>query len=183
MRLVQRSSITFQSGRRVAMSKVYTPNQLVSALPPTCLKVWQWMLGWQSLPSIIVYVNQYAKALNLTVEEVELAIETLVRANLISVSNVDSNWVVTLNAEQVQRYFDTDLKKVVASSGIKLADEVTWNREKSQQNEKEEGFGRFSTEDLKRMVLRLQAELNEREQVDKIVRSPSKNDLSSDLPF
>ena len=113
----------------------------------------------------------------------ELAIETLVRTNLISVSNVDGNWVVTLNAEQVQRYFETDLKKVVASSGIKLADEVTWNREKSQQNEKEEGFGRFSTEDLKRMVLRLQAELNEREQVDKIVRSPSNNDLSSDLPF
>lgn len=160
--------------------RIYAASQLIAALPPTALKVLMWMLGWQNQPTITIYVHQYSRALKISEEEVEVAIQTLIDKNLISVSNVDNKWRAELNAEQFKKYYDVPIQKVIDSDGIKLSEKVTWNVQDEPFLEKALE-GEMSEQQLQSMILRLQAQLNEKKQVRSMVRSASVNE--TDLPF
>ena len=164
--------------------RIYPSSQLVVALDAKCLKVAMWILGWSSQGSVKYYARQYAKACKMTEQEVELCIQTLVNCKLIDVSLVDQTWMLTPNPEQFQKYYEIPMSKVLEGNGIPMAKEVTWN--KVDTNTKSNDVDDMSDDEMKRMILMLQAKLNEKQQVKKVVVSASKNeteDVIDNLPF
>lgn len=163
--------------------RIYPSSQLVVALDSKTLKVAMWILGWSSQGSVKYYPKQFAKACKMTEQDVELCIQTLVNCKLIDVSLVDQTWMLTPNAEQFQKYYEIPMSKVLEGNGIPIAKEVTWNKEEKKQSN---GINDMSDDEMKRMIIMLQARLNEKEQVNKVVVSASKNeteDVIDDLPF
>ena len=155
--------------------RIYPSSQLVCALDARVLKVLMWILGWQSQGSIKYYPKQFAKACKMTEDEVDLCIQTLIDIKLLDVSRIDQTWMLTPNAERFQKYFDVPISKVIESDGIPMAKEVTWNVEE----EPKQDIADMSEQEITAMILRLQAQLNEKQQVKKLV----KNNEPDDLPF
>ena len=155
--------------------RIYPSSQLVCALDARVLKVLMWILGWQSQGSIKYYPKQYAKACKMTEDEVDLCIQTLIDIKLLDVSRIDQTWMLTPNGERFQKYFDVPISKVIESDGIPMAKEVTWNVEEEPKQE----IADMSEQEITAMILRLQAQLNEKQQVKKLV----KNNEPDDLPW
>ena len=155
--------------------RIYPSSQLVCALDARVLQVLMWILGWQSQGSIKYYPKQFAKACKMTEDEVDLCIQTLIDIKLLDVSRIDQTWMLTPNAERFQKYFDVPISKVIESDGIPMAKEVTWNVEE----EPKQDIADMSEQEITAMILRLQAQLNEKQQVKKLV----KNNEPDDLPF
>lgn len=163
--------------------RIYPSSQLVVALDSKTLKVAMWILGWSSQGSVKYYPKQFAKACKMEEKDVELCIQTLVNCKLIDVSLVDQTWMLTPNAEQFQKYYEVPMSKVIEGNGIPMAKDVTWNKEEKKQSN---DINDMSDDEMKRMIIMLQARLNEKEQVKKVVVSASKNkteDVIDDLPW
>lgn len=163
--------------------KIYPSSQLVVALDPKVLKCYLWILAWQSQVNIKYYPKQFSKAVKMTVEEVEKCIQSLEDAKLIDISYVDQTWVITPNAEQAQKYYEVPLAKVLEGKGIPMAEKVTWNvlESESQQDEK---VADMNEQQLQAMILRLQAQLAEKQEVSKMVKQMSEPAIEyNDLPF
>lgn len=153
--------------------RIYPATQCICALPPIALKVYMYLLGWQSQETIKLYVKQIAKSCKLTEGEVELAIQTLEDVKLIDICKIDQLFCATINAEQAQKYYKIPISKIIESDGIKMATEVKWNVE-------EENSDDMSEQQLQSMILKLQAQLNEKRQVKKLIKT---NDVVDDLPW
>lgn len=155
--------------------RIYPSSQLICALDARVLKVLMWILGWQSQGSIKYYPKQFAKACKMTEDEVDLCIQTLIDIKLLDVSRIDQTWMLTPNGDRFQKYFDVPISKVIESDGIPMAKEVTWNVEE----EPKQDIADMSEQEITAMILRLQAQLNEKQQVKKLV----KNNEPDDLPW
>lgn len=155
--------------------RIYPSSQLVCALDARVLKVLMWILGWQSQGSIKYYPKQFGKACKMTEDEVDLCIQTLIDIKLLDVSRIDQTWMLTPNGDRFQKYFDVPISKVIESDGIPMAKEVTWNVEEEPKQE----IADMSEQEITAMILRLQAQLNEKQQVKKLV----KNNEPDDLPW
>lgn len=155
--------------------RIYPSSQLVCALDARVLKVLMWILGWQSQGSIKYYPKQFAKACKMTEDEVDLCIQTLIDIKLLDVSRIDQTWMLTPNGDRFQKYYDVPISKVIESDGIPMAKEVTWNVEE----EPKQDIADMSEQEITAMILRLQAQLNEKQQVKKLV----KNNEPDDLPW
>ena len=163
--------------------RVYISNQLACMLPPTALKTFFYLISWQSQEQIKYYQKQFAKTMHLDQAEIEQAIQLLIDKELISASRIDNNWVFTLEKKKIQSYFNVPMSKVVEHDGFKLPTQITWNKEEKKQSN---GINDMSDDEMKRMIIMLQARLNEKEQVKKVVVSASKNkteDVIDDLPW
>lgn len=112
--------------------------------------------------------------MHITEEELELGIQTLVDNKLIEISKVDQTFMISINKETVRKYFKVDMKVIHDHQGIKMAEHVTWNASKA----KEPQFEDMTPTQIQAMILRLQAQLNEKKQVKDMI----KNDFD-DLPF
>ena len=157
--------------------RIFPSTQLVVALDARVLKVYLWILSWSSSQgSVKYYEKQFAKACKLSEDEVELCIQSLVDAKLIDVSRVDQTWMLTPNEEQNQKYYQIPISKVLEGNGIKMAESVTWNCDV----EPKQDVADMSEQQIQAMILRLQAQLNEKKEVRKIVTSSVNVD---DLPF
>jgi hypothetical protein len=141
------------------------------------------VIGWQSQGTIKIYVRQIAKATKLNETEVELALQTLEDVHLIDISKVDQTYCATLNAEQAQKYFSVPMSKIMESDGIKVSEAIRWNKD---ENKASQGAGidvsELSETDLKRLLLRIEASLSEKQQMRKVVATPEPNEID-DLPF
>lgn len=155
--------------------RIYPSSQLVCALDARVLKVLMWILGWQSQGSVKYYPKQFAKACKMTEDEVDLCIQTLIDIKLLDVGRIDQTWMLTPNGDRFQKYFDVPISKVIESDGIPMAKEVTWNVEEEPKQE----IADMSEQEITAMILKLQAQLNEKQQVKKLV----KNNELDDLPF
>ena len=163
--------------------RVYISNQLACMLPPTALKTLFYLISWQSQEQIKYYQKQFAKTMHLDQAEIEQAIQLLIDKELISASRIDNNWVFVLEKKKIQSYFNVPMNKVVEHDGFKLPTQITWNKEEKKQSNV---INDMSDDEMKRMILMLQARLNEKEQVKKVVVSASKNeteDVIDNLPF
>jgi hypothetical protein len=158
--------------------KVYASLQLVSALPANVLKVFMWITGWNT--EVKYYSKQFSKALKMDVKEVELCIQTLINVNLIDAAIVDSTWILTPNSETNQKYYTVPLAKVIEGKGIQMATEVTWMS--TEADSKATDPSEMSEDEIKRMILRLQASLNEKQQIKHTVKSATPATVD-DLPF
>ena len=154
--------------------RIYPATQCICALPPIALKTYLYLLGWQSQETIKLYVKQIAKACKLTEEDVELAIQTLENVHLIDICKIDQTYCATINMEQAQKYYNVPISKIMESDGIKMATEVKWNVEE------EDDSDDMSEQQLQSMILKLQAQLNEKRQVKKLIKT---NDVVDDLPW
>ena len=164
--------------------RVYISNQLACMLPPTALKTLCYLISWQSQEQIKYYQKQFAKTMHLDQAEIEQAIQLLIDKELISASRIDNNWVFVLEKKKIQSYFNVPMNKVVEHDGFKLPSEITWN--KVETNTKSNDVDDMSDDEMKRMIIMLQAKLNEKQQVKNVVLSASKNkteDVIDDLPF
>ena len=153
--------------------RVSMPTQLVCALPPVACKVMQYMCGWSGQEFIKLYVHQMARAMNLTDEEVELAIQTLVNVNLIEIAMQGDAFVAKINASKVQRYFEIPFQKIIEADGIQMASEATWNKES---NTAQTNINDMSETDMKRLLLMLQARLNEKQETKKVIVNNTEDD-------
>ena len=164
--------------------RIYPSTQLIVALDSKVLKVYLWILSWSaSAGSVKYYSKQFAKACKMEEEEVERCIQSLEDAKLIDISKVDQTWMIEPNAEQNQKYYNIPISKVLEGKGIGMADNVTWNAE----DEKPKKSSTSNIEDmdddsLKRLLLRIEASLNERQQMKKLVVSSVEPNVD-DLPF
>ena len=157
--------------------RIFPSTQLIVALDARVLKVYLWILSWSSSQgSVKFYEKQFAKACKMTEDEVELCIQSLVDAKLIDVSRVDQTWMLTPNEEQNQKYYQIPISKVLEGNGIKMAESVTWNCDV----EPKQDVADMSEQQIQAMILRLQAQLNEKKEVRKMVTSSVNVD---DLPF
>ena len=160
--------------------RVYISNQLACMLPPTALKTLFYLISWQSQEQIKYFDKQFSKAMHLDNAEIEQAIQLLIDKELISVSRIDNHWVFELEKKKIQSYFIVPMNKVYDHEGFKLPSEITWN--KVDTNVKSNDVDDMSEAEMKRMILMLQARLNEKQQVKEKVVSMSNNDSDS-LPF
>ena len=159
--------------------KFYFPcQQLVVALDARALKVLIYICNWQSQGGLKYYPNGFAKAMKMDVDECELCIQTLEDAKLIEISKVDQTFMICVNGEQMQKYFKLPIKDVIDGKGIPMAKKVTWNE--SVPIEESDEFDGMSEQQLQRLLLRLQAQLNEKKEVRKMIRNSEPTD---DLPF
>jgi hypothetical protein len=157
--------------------RIFPSTQLIVALDARVLKVYLWILSWSSSQgSVKFYEKQFAKACKMTEDEVELCIQSLVDAKLIDISRVDQTWMLTPNEEQNQKYYQIPISKVLEGKGINMAEHVSWNCDV----EPKQDVVDMSEEQIRTMILRLQAQLNEKKEVRKMVTSSVNVD---DLPF
>ena len=150
--------------------RLYPSQQLVCCLDANALKVLLWFIGWQSQGDIKIYPRQMTKYLHLDEETIARAIQTLINAKLIVVRK-EENYVANLNKEQFDKYFNIPMSKIPEGKGIPMADEVTWNKSTETVEEN------MSDEELERTILLLQARLNERKQLDELIKKAKANEL------
>lgn len=156
--------------------RIYPSTQLIVALDSRVLKLYLWILSWSAKGDVKYYPKQFAKACKLTEEEVDKCLQSLIDAKLITATNYGEGWMLSVNAEQNQKYYQIPISKVLEGNGIPMAEKVTWNVVETKDDE--------SDEELQRQILMLQARLNERQQVrKKVVTVTSTNNVVDDLPF
>ena len=162
--------------------KVRMSSQLIALLPCVTVKLLSFMLMFQSNPKgVMLYEHRFARMLKITDEEVKLAVQTLINLNLIGLTNIDGKFRVEFNKEQFDKYFKVDIQKVLEHNGYQMATEVTYNKEVEKPKQKD--LTDMSDGELKTLLLRIQASLNEREQLkEKVVNLQSNND-DLGLPF
>lgn len=166
--------------------RIYPATQLIVALDSRVLKVYLWILSWgSSQGSVKFYSKQFAKACKLTEDEVERCIQSLVDTKLIEVSRIDRTWMLTPNEEQNQKYYKVPISKVLEGNGIPMATEVTWNRDEidelfdaPKEKKQASSIEDMSDDDLKKLLMRIEASLSERQQVKELVKTNV-----TDLPF
>lgn len=155
--------------------KFYYPcQQLVVALDAKSLKCLLYICGWQSQGGLKYFQNGFSKAMKMDVEECDRCIQTLINAKLVDVSRIDQTWMLCVNGEQMQKYFKLSIKDVIDGKGIPMATEVTWNVEEASNDTSD-----MNEQEIQSLILRLQAQLNEKRQVKQLI----KNNNIDDLPF
>ena len=162
--------------------KVFMSTQLICMLPPMALKVMAYVINWQSQEWVKYYPKQWIKFLKMTEEDIELSIQTLVDNKLVNVQHDGENWMLQVNKPQVKKYMEVALQKVHDHAGFEMATFTTWNKTKVV--EKKQDIDDMSKEQIQAMILRLQAQLNEKKQIEKLVNFASEPTQDNDgLPF
>ena len=157
--------------------KVFMTQQLICMLPSLGVKVLGYLLNWQKYDVIKYYPSQMTKFMHITEKELEIALQTLSDRNLIDISKIDGNYAIQLNKKVIMSYINVPMQKVHDTEGFKLADKVTWNIE---EKETVPSIDDMDEKQITAMILRLQASLNEKKQVNELVKS---NEVEDDLPF
>lgn len=162
--------------------KIYPATQLICVLPPVALKCFMYICGFQGSEFFKLYVHQMARALNLTDDEVSMGIQTLSDNKLLDISRSGETYLATLNGEQVGKYFNIPFDKVIEKDGIKLSTDVTWNKVIETKPSPSPVIEDMSEQDLKRLLLRIEASLSEKQQLKKVVVTAEPNE-KDDLPW
>ena len=162
--------------------RFYPSTQLMVTLDSRVLKTYLWICNWMALGGARYYSRQFSKATKLTEDEVERCIQALIDYKLVDVTNTEQGFLFTPNVEQARKYFEVPMGKVLESDGIKMAEKATWNKDNIvvQKRKIEE----MDAEQIQAMIIRLQASLEEKKEMEKFVKvTPSPSEKFDDLPF
>lgn len=160
--------------------KVRMSSQLIALLPSVAVKLLSFMLMFQSNPKgVMLYEHRFARMLKITDEEVKLAVQTLINLKLIDLTSIDGKFRVEFNKDQFDKYFKVEIQKVLEHSGYQLATEVTYDKEVEAPKQKD--ITDMSDAELRTLLLRVQASINERSQLREKVVSLKNDNLG--LPF
>ena len=152
----------------------FISTQLVMLLHPKVLKVYMYLLGWRNSKVIKIYPNQLTKALKLSEEDVAKAVQSLIDNNLIQLKD---DYEVVFNIEEANKYFKIPIRDVYDMELLPVSNEITWNKKQTSSTDALEDM---SDDKLKLLILRLQATLDERKLVKKLVKNSTE---TTDLPF
>lgn len=162
--------------------RLFPSTQLVVALDSRVLKTYLWICSWMPTGGVRYYARQFSKATKLTEDEVERCIQALIDYKLVDVTNTDQGFLFMPNTDQAKKYFEVPMSKALESEGIKMAETATWNKESAvlQKSKIED----MDAEQIQAMIYRLQASLQEKEQMKKFVKvTSSPTEKFDDLPF
>ena len=159
------------------VEKFFISTQLVCMLNCESLKVLMYIYGWKTQEWVKYYPKQWSKFLHMEESEIERAIQTLIDRKIITISNDGNVFMFRPNGKEIMKYVNVKLQSLHDVEGFKLAEVVTWNQTKIVENKKT--MDDLSEQEISALILRLQASLNEKKQVRKIVQN-NNEDL---LPF
>lgn len=161
--------------------RLFPSTQLVVVLDSRVLKCYLWICSWMPTGGVRYYARQFSKATKLTEDEVERCIQSLIDYKLVDVTNTEQGFLLTPNVDQAKKYFEVPMSKALESEGIKMAETATWNKTTPIQKSKIEDM---DAEQIQAMIYRLQASLQEKEQMKKFVKvTSSPTEKFDDLPF
>lgn len=150
--------------------KVFIPTQLAALLHPIPLKILLYMVNMQGLGAFKIYASALSGILKMKEEHLKMGIQTLINNNLISISkNEEGHFVTKLNKDTFQKFFEIPVGELKNKEILPVAKDVTWD--KIQVTKPVAKNDDMSTAEIKRMLLMLQAQLKEREQVEKMVQT------------
>ena len=155
--------------------RIFLTQQIICMLPPLALKVLGYLVNWQKYDSIKYFSKQMTSFMHITEKELEIAIQTLLDNKLITITKEEEQYVIYLDKKVIMSYINVPMEKVKEHLGFKLSETVTW-KEKQQDSSIED----MSEADLKRLLLRIEASLAERQEVKKITKTMEEADA---LPF
>jgi len=157
--------------------KAFVSTQLLAVLPPMALKTLMYICNWQNSPNgIMLYEHRFAKTLKMTEQEVRLCIQTLINLKLIDLTRIDGKWRIEINVDEFGKYLKIPMERVIEHDGYKMADKVEYE---AVEENKPSSIEDMSDDDLKKLLMRIEASLSERQQVKELV----KTNVQSDLPF
>lgn len=161
--------------------KAFVSTQLLAVLPPMALKTLMYICNWQNSPNgIMLYEHRFAKTLKMTEQEVRLCIQTLINLKLIDLTRIDGKWRIEINVDEFGKYLKIPMERVIEHEGYKMADKVEYE---AVEENKPSSIEDMSDEDLKKLLMRIEASLSERQQVKELVKTSRDNELLSQLPF
>ena len=141
--------------------RAFISNQLACVLHPLPLKVLFYIVSWNKPQKY--YPKNMAKVLHIDVSELDLAIQSLVDHKLLSVTNIDGKFVLEVEKQEIDKYVKIPMERVLEHNGYPLPKEITWNKAESTKSDVDD----MSEDEMKRMLLMIQARLNEREEAKK----------------
>lgn len=160
--------------------RLYPSTQLLAALNYKVLVTYLWILTWGG-GSVRYFSRQFMKATGLSEERVEQCIQALVDSRLITVTNTEEGFLLTPNAEEHNKYFKMPLAQILDGDKITMARKVTWTQTQAVQKPK---FEDMDAEQIQALIVRLQASLQEKQQMEKFVKVASTPaEKFDDLPF
>ena len=156
--------------------KAFVSTQLLAVLPPMALKTLMYICNWQNSPNgIMLYEHRFAKTLKMTEQEVRLCIQTLINLKLIDLTRIDGKWRIEINVDEFGKYIKIPMERVIEHEGYKMADRVEYE---AVEENKPSSIEDMSDDDLKKLLMRIEASLSERQQVKELVKTNV-----TDLPF
>ena len=90
--------------------------------------------------------------------------------------------MLTPNADTFQKSYEYPMAKVLEGNIISMAENVTWNQETKAETKQSSNIDDMSEQDLKKLLLRIEASLNEKQQLRKCVVTAEPKEVD-DLPW
>lgn len=158
--------------------KIYLPMQIKALMPSDMYKVLDVLVAFQK-DGIISYSKRNAEFIHVDLAVADQAIQTAIDIKLLIPVEKDGGvYKFKINEDVIKRAQEVSLKDISSKKMIKLSTDITF---KSQKNEDKKDVDCMSYSEMKKMLLMLQARMNEHEQVKKLVVNNSDED--DGLPF
>lgn len=158
--------------------KIYLPMQIKALMPSDMYKVLDVLVAFQK-EGIVSYSKRNAEFLHMDEAICDQAVQTAVDVKLfIPVGKDGGVFKFKINEDIIKRAQEVSLKDIPGKKMISLSTNITF---KSQKKEEKKDVDCMSYDEMKKMLLMLQARMNEHEQVKKLVVNNSDED--DGLPF
>lgn len=163
--------------------KIYLPMQVKYLMPESMYKVIDALVVFQK-EGIVSYSKKMCEYLHMDEPIVEQCVQTAIDINLFT--PIDKNGGIfrfKINEDTVKKMNEIVLKDVNHIKLITLSTEIKF-KNNSSESKPASDFDDMSEEDMKKMILMMQARLKEREEVKKIVQFASEPTSNvNDLPW
>lgn len=163
--------------------KIYLPMQMKCLMPDTLYKVIDSLFAFQK-DGIVNYSKKTCECLHIDIAIFEQCVQTGINVGILSFVEKDGGiYKFKINEEAISKFRNIEWKDVPNIKMIGLATEIKF-KNNSSESKPASDFDNMSEEDMKKMILMMQARLKEREEVSKIVQlacEPTSN--VDDLPW
>ena len=96
-------------------------------------------------------------------------------------TNTEQGFVFNPNTEEHEKYFEVPIGKVLECDKITMAEKATWSKDSTVQKSK---IDDMDAQQIQALIIRLQASLEEKKQLEKFVKVASTPTAKfDDLPF
>lgn len=162
--------------------KIYLPMQIKCLMPDTMYKVIDLLFAFQK-NGIVNYSKRTCECLHIDVAIVEQCVQSGIDIGLLTAIEKEGGiYRFKINEEAIKKFRNIEWKDVPDIKMIGLSSEITFKNEKKPVSR----FDDMSDEDMKKLILTMQATLKEREEVKKLVQfasEPTSKVSTDDLPF
>lgn len=157
--------------------------QVKCLMPETMYKVIDLLFAFQK-NGIVNYSKRTCECLHIDVAIVEQCVQTGIDVGILTFIEKDGGiFKFRINEEKIKKFRDIEWKDVPNIKMIGLSTDIKFKND-HEEVKSSSSFDNMSEEDMKKMILMMQARLKEREEVKNIVRLASEpTDADLGLPF